>query len=138
MLIKIVCIEIIGKHKGEGDSDSGESDMDPTEHKKSLKNLAEMDPEFYAFLEKNDKQLLDFNLSDDDDKSSVNGEDLRHTLDDNLEVNYFFIVAWTNRSDDCDYLLTFLTHGNYSSRVNVFWLPLQSKFDILCSGGEWR
>lgn len=83
----MIYTEIIKQHKGEEDSDSGESDMDPTEHKKSLMKLKETDPEFYTFLKQNDKKLLEFNLSDEEDKSSVNGEDLKHTLDDNLEVN---------------------------------------------------
>ncbi|XP_043267395.1 nucleolar complex protein 2 homolog [Venturia canescens] len=86
--------KIIKQHEEEGeDSDSGESDMDPTEHKKSLMKLKETDPEFYAFLKQNDKKLLEFNLSDEEDKASVDEEDLKHTLDDNLEV----------ASDESDY-----------------------------------
>ncbi|XP_065357120.1 nucleolar complex protein 2 isoform X1 [Calliphora vicina] len=36
-------------------------------HKKDLEGLKDIDPEFYDFLKKNDKQLLDFNLLDSDD-----------------------------------------------------------------------
>ncbi|KAM8717192.1 hypothetical protein ACLKA7_003975 [Drosophila subpalustris] len=36
-------------------------------HKKDLEGLKDLDPEFYDFLKKNDKELLDFNLMDSDD-----------------------------------------------------------------------
>lgn len=63
------------------DSDR-ESNLDPTEHMKSLKNLKDTDPEFYQYLKENDKNLLDFKMSedeeeeeeDDDDNSSINND----------------------------------------------------------------
>lgn len=36
-------------------------------HKEDLEGLKDIDPEFYDFLKKNDKQLLEFNLLDSDD-----------------------------------------------------------------------
>lgn len=68
--------------------------MDPVEHKKSLKKLKQTDPEFYSYLKENDKNLLEFNLSDDnkgdtdddDDKSSLNESDIRHIPNNQLEV----------------------------------------------------
>ena len=36
-----------------------------------MDKLREMDPEFYAFLEENDKQLLDFKVDEDKDESAV-------------------------------------------------------------------
>ncbi|XP_023304559.2 nucleolar complex protein 2 homolog [Lucilia cuprina] len=36
-------------------------------HKQDLEGLKDIDPEFYDFLKKNDKQLLEFNLLDSDD-----------------------------------------------------------------------
>ena len=83
------------------DAGNSDSDMDPVEHKKSLKKLKQTDPEFYSYLKENDKNLLEFNLSDDnkgdtdddDDKSSLNDSDIRHIPNDQLEV----------ASDESDY-----------------------------------
>lgn len=83
------------------DAGSSDSDMDPVEHKKSLKKLKQTDPEFYSYLKENDKNLLEFNLSDDnkgdsdddDDKSSLHESDIRHVPSDQLEV----------ASDESDY-----------------------------------
>ena len=83
------------------DAGSSDSDMDPVEHKKSLRKLKQTDPEFYSYLKENDKNLLEFNLSDDnkgdtdddDDKSSLNESEIRHIPNDQLEV----------ASDESDY-----------------------------------
>ncbi|XP_012536796.1 nucleolar complex protein 2 homolog [Monomorium pharaonis] len=71
------------------DSDNSEDDWNPEKHKKSLIKLKDTDPEFYKYLKENDKNLLDFRVSDDDDDVSDN----RHIPNENLEV----------ASDDSDF-----------------------------------
>ncbi|XP_033226481.1 nucleolar complex protein 2 homolog [Belonocnema kinseyi] len=73
-------------------SDSGESDLDPEEHKKSLMKLKDTDPEFYSFLKQNDKNLLDFDVSDNEECSD-DENDSRHIPNANLEI----------ASDESDY-----------------------------------
>ncbi|XP_016989285.1 nucleolar complex protein 2 homolog [Drosophila rhopaloa] len=44
-------------------------------HKEELEGLKDIDPEFYDFLKKNDKKLLEFNLLDSDDSDDEEDED---------------------------------------------------------------
>lgn len=63
-----------------------EAEEDEVEaHKKSLEKLKQTDPEFYSFLEENDKKLLKFDVSDgDDDEEDV--EEKVHVPSGELEV----------------------------------------------------
>ncbi|XP_031354276.1 nucleolar complex protein 2 homolog [Photinus pyralis] len=71
------------------ENDTGEnvpndnSDLDEIKsHKESLKKLQTTDPEFYKFLEENDKKLLQFNISDDEDQEDA----VPHKPETELEV----------------------------------------------------
>lgn len=61
-------------------------------HKKDLLRLKQSDPEFYKFLQENDKKLLEFNLSDNEDLGNIERERIHRPID-NLEL----------ASDESDY-----------------------------------
>ena len=75
------------------DSGSGESDLDPKEHKKSLMKLKDTDPEFYSFLKQNDTNLLNFDVSDDNEDVSEDENGTKHVPNMNLEVRKMNILA---------------------------------------------
>ncbi|XP_031833246.1 nucleolar complex protein 2 [Nomia melanderi] len=72
------------------DEGSSDDDMNEIQHKKSLMKLKKTDPEFYKYLKENDKNLLEFNVSDDDNNDVSDNDDVeteeRHIPDDHLEV----------------------------------------------------
>lgn len=66
------------------DNESLTGEDEAAKHKKDLAKLKQSDPEFYKFLQENDKKLLQFNLSDDEDDSTP-VEDI-HKLSETLDV----------------------------------------------------
>ena len=57
-----------------------------TTMKSSMSRLQEQDPEFYEFLRKEDKELLDFDASDDDGSDDDDDGDGTHQLPAKLAV----------------------------------------------------
>lgn len=79
-----------------------EDDVADKKHKEALAKLKHSDPNFYKFLEENDKDLLNFDASDSDDSEDSEGK--VHQIPDELEVS-------------CDILL--VQYGSYS-----MWMQL--------------
>lgn len=73
---------------GKGDNSGSEEEedwMNEAEHMKSLKKLQKTDPDFYKYLEENDKKLLQFQESDGEDDDDDNKGGVTHELPDKLE-----------------------------------------------------
>ncbi|KAH8269360.1 hypothetical protein KR018_007474 [Drosophila ironensis] len=66
---------IVKKTKGKADAPKGAKKPAKKSYKEELEGLKDIDPEFYDFLKKNDKKLLDFNLSDSEDDDEEEAEE---------------------------------------------------------------
>ncbi|KAH8114877.1 Noc2-domain-containing protein [Phellopilus nigrolimitatus] len=81
------------EEEGEEDDDNGsfasvddlEDEDNVADHKLELTKLAEQDPEFYKYLQENDRELLDFDVGDDDGDEEEVDED-EDAMDDEEEV----------------------------------------------------
>lgn len=56
-------------------------------HMEQLEGLKDLDPEFYDFLKKNDKELLEFNLLDSDDDDEESDDKTSKKKDDDQDSN---------------------------------------------------
>jgi nucleolar complex protein 2 len=74
----------IEENVGGDNIEDNESEDEIENHKKALSKLQDTDPEFYNFLQENDKKLLDFDVSDDDVDDDE--EDPQHKPSEELEV----------------------------------------------------
>jgi nucleolar complex protein 2 len=78
-----------------------------SQHKMSLEKLKESDPEFYIFLESQDKELLDFNDSESDDDDDIDEDeeevdDRAEGEDDSDDENDELVKKLEAESDDDD------------------------------------
>ncbi|KAH8246475.1 hypothetical protein KR038_000701, partial [Drosophila bunnanda] len=69
-------------------------------HKAELEGLKDIDPEFYDFLKKNDKKLLDFNLSDSEDEDEEVEEESKSAAADESDDDEENEEKYHKPSDD--------------------------------------
>lgn len=82
------------------DNESVINEDEASKHKKDLEKLKQNDPEFYKFLQENDKKLLQFNLSDDEDDNEQDVEDIHKpsgALDVASDESDFEVVLLFNK-----------------------------------------
>lgn len=97
------------QQESESEDESSESE-DEEAMKHDLKNLAEKDPEFYKYLEENDKGLLDFEavnpmdaMSDDEDASELEAEEAEETKEqkdetsNKIEITLELVKEWSTK-----------------------------------------
>lgn len=104
----------------DADNESGnkEDDIDNIDdvdefksHKESLARLRDTDPEFYKFLQENDKKLLSFNISDNEADDDDDNDDNLHKPSGELEI----------ASDESDFEVT--TATLLLTKTNLYFTP---------------
>lgn len=79
------------KMSGSESDDSGDEYQSAERHKQDLKNLAKKHPDLYKTIKNDEKSLLDFDISDNenmsDDDDELGDDSKFHTPSTNLEVN---------------------------------------------------
>ena len=84
--------------KSENESESSSEDELDTivNYKKTLEGLKDKDSEFYEFLQQNDKQLLDFDISDEEvDEENLDIDSEQTELKDKISINQ--IDEWSEQ-----------------------------------------
>ena len=82
----------------DNESDSSDDLDSLVDHKKTLESLKEKDSEFYEFLKQNDKQLLDFDVSDEELDAEDDEEDDDNQLgriEKNEKISVKTIDEWS-------------------------------------------
>ncbi|CAM9023585.1 unnamed protein product [Wickerhamomyces anomalus] len=126
------------KEAEEEDDESSSEDEEILEHQDDLSKLAEKDPEFYKYLQDNDKDLLDFNptnpldaISDDEDGEGEDDEEDQvekkvskkaqqdEESSDKIEVTVKLVKDWNKKLEEPSLKLIKNIVSAFKSAVNV-------------------
>lgn len=126
------------KEAEEEDDESSSEDEEILEHQDDLSKLAEKDPEFYKYLQDNDKDLLDFNptnpldaISDDEDGEGEDDEEDQvekkvskkaqqdEESSDKVEVTVKLVKDWNKKLEEPSLKLIKNIVSAFKSAVNV-------------------
>ncbi|ODV92435.1 hypothetical protein CANCADRAFT_23235 [Tortispora caseinolytica NRRL Y-17796] len=136
----------------ESDDESSVGDID--EHKADLEALKENDPDFFKYLENNDRQLLDFNpdniqLSDDDEEAGETDGPIdldvatlkkwKKQLSDSKSlgtlrniISAFRAAASVNKDEETEFKYTVSTPAAYSTLISICLNEVPKSFQKIC------
>jgi nucleolar complex protein 2 len=117
-----------GKKAPVEEEEESSSDEEVMGHKEDLSKLAEKDPEFYKYLQENDKDLLDFNptnpmdaISDDEDDQEQRPVEDGHEQESNdkIEVTLKIVKEWSKKLDEPNLKLIRNVLSAFKAAINV-------------------